>query len=592
MATQRVTFLREATGLVREYGLMTAFVITFNQTVGAGVYAFSVQQIHTWPGSLPWLGMLIATVPVTAVTLVYAWLAVAMPRTGGDYLYMTRILHPFVGWIVTWLILGTRFLVIGTLMFSDVKLWGAAFILAGLQAKNQALLDLGRVLAVNDNVAAWGAVLLTLTVYYFVVVLGKPFLWMVWIVFIVPVISGIVTIILFALNPFNAPSLQAAWDALYGAGAYQEIVSLATQGGWKLTPISLDATIGALGVAIFALGLAPFTTAVFGSEIKNPRTTFRLVMPGSAIVTGIYMAVLSASPHWAAGTEFMSQYDFVYYTAQLRQQLKINPGLEPTIPVFGLAFAPGLLLGPLVVLGAALSLYHVVPSLALSYPRYFVAMAFDRMLPAWLADVSERFHTPVKAISVLVLGGILAIALRIFFAWTVGLVAFAIVVPLLWAVMGLVGIVLPYRMPRIYEVVRYSIGGAIGHVVAYVVMALLGFLLGIIMFGMRSTVAWVLTGLLAYPVAYVITLIGGRVSQRQVGEVPVIVLLGLVALVFSSYFTVDQFIRATRTATGRQSITMTLITLAIGILVYAYYYWKNKREGVDLKYVYSEIPPE
>jgi hypothetical protein len=123
-------------------------------------------------------------------------------------------------------------------------------------------------------------------------------------------------------------------------------------------------------------------------------------------------------------------------------------------------------------------------------------------------------------------------------------------------------------------------------------MALLGFLLGIIMFGMRSTVAWVLTGLLAYPVAYVITLIGGRVSQRQVGEVPVIVLLGLVALVFSSYFTVDQFIRATRTATGRQSITMTLITLAIGILVYAYYYWKNKREGVDLKYVYSEIPPE
>jgi amino acid transporter len=592
MATQRVTFLREATGLVREYGFLTAFVITFNQTVGAGVYAFSVQQIHSWPGSLPWLGMLIATVPVTAVTLVYAWLAVAMPRTGGDYLYMTRILHPFVGWIVTWLVIGTRFLVIGTLMFSDVKLWGAALVLGGLQAKNQALLDLGRVLAVNDNVAAWGAVLLTLTAYYFVVVLGKPFLWMVWIVFVVPVVSGIATIILFAVNPFNQPSLQAAWDALYGIGAYQEIVSLATQSGWRLAPPSLDATIGALGVAIFALGLAPFTTAIFGSEIKNPRTTFRLVMPGSAIITGAYMAILSASPHWAAGTAFLSQYNFVYYTEQLRQQLKINPGLEPTIPVFGLAFAPGLILGPLVVLGAAMSLYHVVPSIALSYPRYFVAMAFDRMLPSWLADVSERFHTPVKAISVLILGGILAIALRIFFAWTVGLVAFAIVVPLLWAVMGLVGIVLPYRMPRIYEVVRYSVGGATGHVVAFVVMALLGFLLGIIMFGVAHSIAWVLMGLLAYPAAYLMTLIASRISQRQSGQVPVIALLGFIAVEFSGYFTIDQFIRATRTASGRESITMTLITLAVGVLVYAFYYWKNKREGVDLKYVYSEIPPE
>jgi uncharacterized membrane protein YidH (DUF202 family) len=77
-----------------------------------------------------------------------------------------------------------------------------------------------------------------------------------------------------------------------------------------------------------------------------------------------------------------------------------------------------------------------------------------------------------------------------------------------------------------------------------------------------------------------------------VGRVPVVVLLGLVALVFSGYFTIDQFMRATRTVAGRQSITMTLITLAVGIVVYAYYYWKNKREGVDLKYVYSEIPPE
>jgi basic amino acid/polyamine antiporter, APA family len=592
MATQRITFLRDATGLVREYGLSTAFVITFNQTVGAGVYAFSVQQIHSWPGSLPWLGMLIATVPVTALTLVYAWLAVAMPRTGGDYLYMTRILHPFVGWIVTWLILGTRFLVIGTLMFSDVKLWGSALTLVGLQANSQALLNIGKILAVNDNVAAWGAVVLIVTVYYFVVVLGKPFLWMIWFVFIVPVISGVMTIFLFALNPFNPPSLKAAWDAVYGAGAYQEIVTLATQSGWRPVPLSLDATMGALGVAIFALGLAPFTTAILGSEIKNPRTTFRFVMPGSAIITGIYMAILSASPHWAAGTDFMSQYDFVYYTAQLRQHLKINPGLEPTIPVFGLAFAPGLFLGPLVVLGAALSLYHVVPSIALSYPRYFVAMAFDRMLPTWLADVSERFHTPVKAISVLVLGGVLAVALRIFFVWTVGLVAFAIIVPLLWAVMGLVGIVLPYRMPRIYEVVRYSIRTATGHTVAYVAMALPGFLLGLIIFGAGNTAAWVLTGLGAYPVAYVISLIASRVSQREGGQVPVIVLPGLIALVFSGYFTLDQLMRATRSASGRQSITMTLITLAVGILVYAYYYWKNKREGVDLKYVYAEIPPE
>src|SRR5207302_6107194 len=49
------------------------------------------------------VSMVIGTL-VLAVTLlwVYSEFAAAMPRSGGDYVFVSRALHPFLGWLLSW----------------------------------------------------------------------------------------------------------------------------------------------------------------------------------------------------------------------------------------------------------------------------------------------------------------------------------------------------------------------------------------------------------------------------------------------------------------------------------------------------------
>src|SRR6187200_2213245 len=72
-------FLRRATGLVREVGLFDAFVMN---TIGMKVVIGTLTMAFT----LLW---------------VYSEFAAAMPRSGGDYVFVSRALHPFVGWLMS-----------------------------------------------------------------------------------------------------------------------------------------------------------------------------------------------------------------------------------------------------------------------------------------------------------------------------------------------------------------------------------------------------------------------------------------------------------------------------------------------------------
>lgn len=70
----------------------------------------------------------------------------------------------------------------------------------------------------------------------------------------------------------------------------------------------------------------------------------------------------------------------------------------------------------LLVLGAVFSISGNISSMLLSAPRMLYAMGRDGSLPAWFAQVSERYHTPAH--SILFMGGVgLALALSGSFVW-------------------------------------------------------------------------------------------------------------------------------------------------------------------------------
>src|SRR4029450_5780264 len=97
-------FLRKATGLVREVGLTDAFLMN---TIGMNVAIGAVFLFLQAPANFPQGSMLLATIIGTvmmAFTLlwVYSEFAAAMPRSGGDYVFVSRALHPFLGWLLSW----------------------------------------------------------------------------------------------------------------------------------------------------------------------------------------------------------------------------------------------------------------------------------------------------------------------------------------------------------------------------------------------------------------------------------------------------------------------------------------------------------
>src|SRR2546423_12107949 len=97
-------FLRKATGLVREVSLIDALIMN---TLGMNVAVGAVFLFLQAPANFPDGNMLVAVIIGTllmALTLlwVYSEFAAAMPRSGGDYVFVSRALHPFLGWLLSW----------------------------------------------------------------------------------------------------------------------------------------------------------------------------------------------------------------------------------------------------------------------------------------------------------------------------------------------------------------------------------------------------------------------------------------------------------------------------------------------------------
>ena len=94
-------FLRNATGLVRELTPFDAFNLVFSAVlVPIGfmdVMAFAPQF---WPRANLFLSFLIAAPLLTCFGLVYLYFTVLMPRSGGDYVWVSRTLSPFLGFVV------------------------------------------------------------------------------------------------------------------------------------------------------------------------------------------------------------------------------------------------------------------------------------------------------------------------------------------------------------------------------------------------------------------------------------------------------------------------------------------------------------
>src|SRR2546425_10590584 len=102
-------FVRQSSGLVRNVSVPTPLFFNVAAFVGVGLTLYpifySLGFVPVWKfggiSESAWAAI-VAGIFCTILALIFASLTSVMPRSGGDYVFTSRIVHPFLGWMESW----------------------------------------------------------------------------------------------------------------------------------------------------------------------------------------------------------------------------------------------------------------------------------------------------------------------------------------------------------------------------------------------------------------------------------------------------------------------------------------------------------
>ena len=381
-------FTRASSGLVRQ--VRTDDVMFYGwQQIALGYIIFIVAAWQFYPGASMELATLIATVAGLFIAGCYALLSMVYPRSGGDYVFMSRILHPVAG------IALSMSLVFWQLFYTGVNgaflaKFGIAPMLSslGVQEHSAGLINAG-----NFFAGKWGLFiggLLVIGVFSFVQYRGAGVYFKVqrWASY-VTVVSLLVTFVTLALAATGVLDFHHNFDAAAGAGAYDNLIKAA---GDTSHPFSLPQTAFYAAWPAFSLWFAVLSVS-FGGEVKDGQRSQLRGMTLAIVTMGVAMMLLMFLYRMAFGSAFM-----LASTEVPPDQFPLNAA--PYVNLYtGIAGGNPILtvVNSLWVLSL---LFFVGASSLIVSTRSMLAWSLDGMAPRWFSSVSAKFHSPTWALAV------------------------------------------------------------------------------------------------------------------------------------------------------------------------------------------------
>jgi amino acid transporter len=352
-------------GLVREMGLLGLTATGIASMVGAGinVIPFMIQRSVPGIGALVQPAFLFAAIPAVLAGFAYAILASAMPRAGGSYVYASRGLHPYLGFIASFSQWFSLCVAIGVVSYVLVPFLRDVAIAAGWTAI-AATLEGGaaRMLIPLFVLWAFAAVnVLGIQSYQRILVplLGLTFL-----------LGGVVIVAGYSFDHQDfARALAARGKAVPASVAVGD-----QPPEWRRF---LSAT-----TLLFASYIGFDSIAQAGGEAKNPGRTLPLAIALSIGIVGVFYMLFTGAVYHAV------PWQYVY--AQARQHDITAPGL------LGLLLPRGWTVA--IVAGAAVALAKDLPAMLLGVSRLMFAWAEDGIFPRAVSAIHPRYRTPYLAI--------------------------------------------------------------------------------------------------------------------------------------------------------------------------------------------------
>jgi len=532
---EELAFARKASGLVRGLSLWDAFGIGL--AVIQPIYAiwYSVQVgLGLFPG-----GNLIIATLISAVTcgicapVVWGILGASMPRSGGEYVFNSRIISPAIA-------MGASFANVIAITYWNIFIstWIAS----------PALAILGQYMGwqgLSDFVATKAGIVLITTICFAMSFLAVAFGMSVFRViqrpFIIVGIGGPV-ILAIVLTLSSKASFIKHWNAQalkYHSLDYHAFIAAVGKAAGSAMPTtwSWGDTIG-LTTGVFYLFIYAYALVYLSGEVKRPDKT---------VLKASWMAVLV--PTILGLWTFLGLYhiaDFQFLSAAAYNDLFGGvqgynfPFSTSYMTLSWLASGSSWIIALVASLTFALTSYWLIVVDLLLVPRAMFAWGMDRMGPKWFTDLSPRWASPIKLYGLITIVQIILTAGYVFWfqSQLTGLVAGGLQLVSVFLITGISGVLFAYRkkVKGIWESSPYKNWKVAG--IPYITIAAVVY------------------------VAYI-----------------------LVLLYYAFFDT------RTRDITGKKSIIF-VVVWALGIAWY--YIWKSrsKKVGVDVAMTYGELPPE
>jgi basic amino acid/polyamine antiporter, APA family len=449
-------FVRKASGLVRSWSVFDGFVYAFFSinlvTLGFYIFAFAPYI----PEANLLTAIVISAIFIIFEIFVYGLLVAVMPRAGGDYVWQSRILGGGIGFVLS--ITGWAWI-----------LWHWVPLYGNMLAFNVFAPILGMLGGMTGsagftNAAAW----FITTNGFFVsslVVIGLAFIYvslgMSWYARIQKFcfylgMAGMATMIIMMLVNSRADFIEgfnAYANNFFAAGGgdiYAQILAASADGGYTAAPISkvaVGASLALIPMVVF-FNLWPNWGATLYGEVRGAsdfKRNFWSMAAGLIGTTVLALIVLGLIAR-VIGWDFYNAANFTYY--------------EGTSP-FGAYPYPALLVSfltdsPLLQMWLLISMsawfFGWCGTVFLSSTRVIFAAAFDRILPEWMARVSTKFRSPVNALTVMAIGGVIVSAGM---HYTENLETLAlnstVVIAVTYLGTTIAAIILPYKDPELYK---------------------------------------------------------------------------------------------------------------------------------------------
>src|SRR3989441_6124542 len=426
-------FVRNATGLVRELSPFDAFNLVFS----AVLIPVGITQVFSfaptfWPNANVLVSFLLSIPLVFCFGMVYLYFTVAMPRSGGDYVWVSRILGPGVGFITnlsltfvftTWI--SFNFTTMMTLLLPSLGYvagftWTPNQLTQFLIATVLTIIFAGLMMLGTKRVARY-------MVYSFAVVWLGMIIWLIGL----------------AITGHDA--FVANFNALSGTTIHQ-VTSAASKAGFSAGG-ALD-WAGTIFAMIYAFQV--FTgfqwTGYFAGEIKNVRRTATTSIMGALLISAVLYILATLLVYNTYG--FSTFGSLVY----LGFNTPNSPlGFAPYLPSLVKFLVLPSFLQVFVAACFVLSVLWWTPTGFLIATRNLFAWSFDRLAPAGVAEVNDRLHTPVIATIVVAVWVELLNYLNIYQGLSALLINVIAVMALAFLAVALAAIVMPFSRPNLFE---------------------------------------------------------------------------------------------------------------------------------------------